>query len=207
MNVKTFEFVRLKQQHRVLKRQLTASIQRRDRAIGERAVLQYRRGLMLDVLERTPALGWGRVTPADSSQPFLQRQLKLIDQELTRVDQAIRLERLQIQKILRLLLQLSLQVRLKHRQARSPKPAASPRPQPSLWQVAPTYKQPNPLKDLRQQPQNRLSTVWLPWASVGLVGEMAIAFLFGLSQLAAISLVTLVGLWLLVAIVEALRAK
>jgi hypothetical protein len=210
----TFELVRLQQHHRALKQQFAAIIQQRDRAIEERAVLRYRRRQILDVLERTPVLSRVRLAQSDSSQLFLQRQLKLMDQKLTKIDQALRLEHLQRRKIVQALWQLSLQVgRLKERQANHRKRDA-PTPTPTLspsrlspWQVAPTYKQPNPLKDLRQQPQKRFGTVLLPWASLGLLLEIAISIVLDLALLAAMGLILLLGLWLLVAMAEGLRSN
>lgn len=204
----TFERLRQKQQHIALKQKLAASNRRRDRHIADRAVLQYRKRQVLEALERQPVRSLGRFAPSDSSQHFLQRQLQLMDHELAKLEQALRLEQRQLRQIIQELWQLSLQVRLKQQQTNHRPPSAPARQSdPLTGHVVPSYKLPNPLKDLRQQPQKRFGTVLLPWASLGLLLEIAIAIVLDLALLAAMGLILLLGLWLLVAIVEGLKTS
>jgi len=70
--------------------------------------------------------------------------------------------------------------------------------------VVPTCKPPNPLKALRDRPRSRFKTVVLPYATVGLLGGVAIAVIFEAIHLAPFLLLLWASLWLLAPAVIAL---
>lgn len=201
------EYRQYQQKKSLLQAQLVQSRERLERAIEVRAILKHHIQQILQAVERHErhrVLTTGEVE-GDAALQMLQQQLVQVQKKLAVVEQAIARERMQVRKINRALWQLLVRVeQFKRHQVQASKVSSR---QPDLLQghVVPSYKASNPLRELRESTQGEGRNVALPFASIGLLLEIAISTIFGLSSLALLGGLTLMVLWLLVPVLERVR--